>query len=145
MESDANMEISNGENKQEFCPVCLESPVTETTKCQHKFCCPCLNAWLAENSSCPLCRSELNSLNKEQDNYMYNYPFAIEPLDFTPSGSMNFSRIDTYINLRAVSEPAVEPVARFGRNNISAVVRPYPEEFRGAPYIQVHIPSISTS
>lgn len=163
MESDANMEISNDETKQDICPVCLEAPVSETTKCQHKFCSPCLNAWLAEKSSCPLCRSELvnagASARTNDNNFIYTVPWAIVPEDPIYRPLSNFSRIDTTeLNLRFrrysefISQPAepdgsfiyepIEPVVSPEQNNMSVTVPPYPEEFRGMPYTQVHIPSL---
>ena len=150
MESDANMEISNDETKQDICPVCLEAPVSETTKCQHKFCSPCLNAWLAEKSSCPLCRSELisagTSARTNDNDFIYTIPWAIQPEDPPYWRLSNFSRIDRIpeLDIRFRSDSFVlEPLFRPEYNNISVVVPRYPEEFRGMPYIQVDIPSVS--
>lgn len=48
------------------CPICLEI-ITEKknikkTICGHKFCKECINEWMEQEESCPLCRKELKSV-----------------------------------------------------------------------------------
>jgi hypothetical protein len=43
------------------CPICFDNiKNTITTKCNHTFCNSCLQIWLKNNDSCPLCRDILN-------------------------------------------------------------------------------------
>lgn len=85
------------------CPICLETLILDTqkiTKCQHTFCVSCLDKWLMENHTCPMCQTELNEPGVKKNNldtqqYIYNIPWATWPDDIMiPSGSMNYSRID---------------------------------------------------
>lgn len=50
----------------ERCPICLESfiekeNICRTNLCKHNFCKPCLQTWLKENTSCPLCQGNLET------------------------------------------------------------------------------------
>jgi hypothetical protein len=47
--------------KEEMCPICLESvnEPRKTEKCNHTFCSLCLEKWLSENKTCPLCIQRL--------------------------------------------------------------------------------------
>ena len=64
----------------DICPVCLEDLDEEsdiiTTKCNHKFHKECLNKWQEDNSSCPMCRSDI--LNE----YIINEFIVKHPLYF---------------------------------------------------------------
>ena len=100
------MSESETTNNSPQCPICLEAllPNTEkTTTCSHKFCTSCLDKWLAENHTCPMCRTELNepgAKNNLDSHHIYTIPWAIRPVDTRPSGSMNYSRINTIPPLR---------------------------------------------
>ncbi len=53
-------------NPDERCPICLESFIKKentcrTNLCKHNFCKPCLETWLKENTSCPLCQGNLET------------------------------------------------------------------------------------
>jgi hypothetical protein len=141
MEQNKNESKSNGETKQENCPVCLENPATKTTKCEHKFCSPCLDAWSAANNSCPLCRSKLNNsfIARSDDNYSLDYLSAING---------NYSRIDTIPDLEIRFHPDLfveEPFRNapiFNTNNLSVVIPRWPAELRGT-YVRLEFPSIS--
>lgn len=39
------------------CPVCYERKVNRTTPCNHGFCSECVQDWVKDKSSCPMCRS----------------------------------------------------------------------------------------
>jgi hypothetical protein len=43
------------------CPICLENPVNKTTACSHHFCEECIDSWMREHSTCPLCRANINN------------------------------------------------------------------------------------
>ena len=54
----------NDENEETSCSICIEH-LDETTKiltCSHQFHEKCINEWLEENSTCPLCRDEIPGL-----------------------------------------------------------------------------------
>ena len=88
------------------CPICRELITThKITKCQHTFCGSCLDKWLAENHTCPMCRTELNepdvkTNNLDSQQYIYTYHWAIRPGDMRPNADHNFSRIDRIPEIR---------------------------------------------
>ena len=46
--------------KPEPCPICLHDKLDfRRTQCNHIFCSPCLEQWLAKHSSCPLCKRQI--------------------------------------------------------------------------------------
>ena len=62
------------------CPICFDNiKNTITTKCNHIFCNSCLNKWLDNNNSCPLCRTIIRGdvnmppLQAVQFRVIYNY------------------------------------------------------------------------
>ncbi|XP_050547469.1 E3 ubiquitin-protein ligase NRDP1-like isoform X6 [Daktulosphaira vitifoliae] len=47
------------------CPICtntLREPI-HTTTCGHEFCKGCIDRWLQDKSTCPICRSSIDSSN----------------------------------------------------------------------------------
>lgn len=44
------------------CPICWET-ITDhkTIECKHKMCTKCLDKWLEENNSCPICRKKIQN------------------------------------------------------------------------------------
>jgi hypothetical protein len=126
---------------------------SKTTKCQHKFCSPCLNAWLAEKTSCPICRSELvsagTSARTNNNDFIYTIQWTIVPEDPIYMPRSNYSRIDTIpdFDLRFHQDSFVEepftnaPV--FNTNNVSVVIPRWPDEFRDTQYVSLGFPSIS--
>ena len=51
------------------CPCCLDEidqDTLEVTECNHRFHQACLQRWLEENNTCPLCRHELQH-DEEED------------------------------------------------------------------------------
>ncbi len=53
------------------CPICLENISNkETTTCNHDFCKGCIDKWLEDHSSCPLCR---HTLKEEQNMFRINF------------------------------------------------------------------------
>ena len=44
------------------CPICWET-ITDhkTTECNHMMCAKCLDKWLEENNSCPICRKKIQN------------------------------------------------------------------------------------
>jgi hypothetical protein len=66
-------------NEEDTCRICLEclnltEKLRKTKKCNHIFCSPCIEKWLEENKSCPLCNTELstNEENKNSTNQQNN-------------------------------------------------------------------------
>lgn len=52
------------------CPICLNQMTLETsvsTICNHQYCEACLNTWLENHHTCPLCRAEIED-DDEDDN-----------------------------------------------------------------------------
>ena len=50
-------------NEEYICSICQENNnVLRETKCKHKFCLECINEWVKENKTCPLCMQELQEL-----------------------------------------------------------------------------------
>lgn len=49
----------------EECPICL-NPILKPMKtvCSHYFCSTCLNVWITDHTTCPLCRQNLESKKK---------------------------------------------------------------------------------
>ena len=66
------------------CTICLLQYTEETkkaTECQHIFHQECIDRWLQENNSCPLCRTCLqqhtrSTIDEEVPNTNYDYGFA---------------------------------------------------------------------
>ena len=59
-----NENTINIKEELDNCPICFEKVdnYQKIIKCQHKFCNNCLQKWLLENNStCPICRIELNN------------------------------------------------------------------------------------
>ena len=59
-----NENTINIKEQLDNCPICLEivDNYQKIIKCEHKFCNNCLKKWLLENNStCPICRIELNN------------------------------------------------------------------------------------
>ncbi|KAG8682238.1 hypothetical protein FRC09_016904 [Ceratobasidium sp. 395] len=51
------------------CAICYEVYVApQLTPCGHTACAPCLKQWLATNSSCPMCRTQVDRSRKPTDN-----------------------------------------------------------------------------
>ena len=69
---------------QSECTICLLQYTEETkkaTECQHIFHQECIDRWLQENNSCPLCRTCLqqhtrSTIDEEVPNTNYGYGFA---------------------------------------------------------------------
>ena len=58
-------EMEKDEFDQSMCPICLEEfpedvTAVRTLECQHRFHAACVDAWLQENESCPLCRADVD-------------------------------------------------------------------------------------
>ncbi len=60
------------------CPICQETTQnTKTTSCQHTFCASCLDKWLAENNTCPMCRTQIREPTRGAGNtsgLTFNHP-----------------------------------------------------------------------
>ncbi|KAL7069610.1 hypothetical protein ACQ4LE_010942 [Meloidogyne hapla] len=77
----------NNENKLE-CSICLLEfgigDIVQMTKCNHLFHNDCIQPWFYENSTCPICRKDLNKIKEEIDekenmemiNPIFNCPFS---------------------------------------------------------------------
>jgi E3 ubiquitin-protein ligase SHPRH len=52
-------------NADEACPICLETISNKESykiiKCRHIFCKECINTWLKDNVSCPMCKNDLTN------------------------------------------------------------------------------------
>ena len=64
-----NEDLINDELKCIICTQAFQSPVTIT--CKHSFCFSCIDTWIKQNASCPICRhpldmqSQFNKLTSE--------------------------------------------------------------------------------
>ena len=48
----------------EICSICLNNFNNKiSTTCLHFFCKECIRKWLLKNNTCPMCRSNINKLN----------------------------------------------------------------------------------
>ena len=48
---------------EEDCPICGDKfEIVRRTSCNHDFCFNCLNEWVKENNTCPICSTELKEL-----------------------------------------------------------------------------------
>ena len=51
--------------KEETCPICLEEwknrSIYQTHRCRHEFCQPCLETWIQDHKTCPMCHQDLDS------------------------------------------------------------------------------------
>jgi len=125
------------------CPICLTNITDDDTKkitqCKHTFHDECLNRWLHDNNSCPLCRTQINVIVHEPTHnvplqFWFNLdhnlaipfvsiPFALYPENNTPAGLGNFSRINnlnrTINDYNFSIEPEVhQPSGRQNRSRI---------------------------
>ena len=56
----------------ENCPICLNEMTLETsvsTMCNHQYCETCLNTWLENHNTCPLCRYEIHEDDPVDSDY----------------------------------------------------------------------------
>ncbi len=54
----------------ENCPICLNEMNLDTqtsTQCRHQFCENCLNTWLENHNTCPLCRYVIYEMEDNED------------------------------------------------------------------------------
>ena len=100
------MTIKNKDNKSSKfihydCPICLGIINDKyTTQCGHNFCKHCLDEWLINHTTCPMCRTKLKINNMHQ--YLLSGSTGFSRIDnehnnmqqYLPSGSINFSRMD---------------------------------------------------
>ena len=63
------------------CAICLK-PMSETimTKCKHKFCKNCLNKWLDQKNTCPMCRTK-DPCNRGQEDLPEENDLDVEDFD----------------------------------------------------------------
>jgi len=47
------------------CPICLTNSDVVSTSCTHTFCNDCIEQWLNQHSSCPICRQECSIIPPE--------------------------------------------------------------------------------
>ena len=71
----------------EDCPICMETLDTNVivTHCAHKFHSNCLMEWNRQNTTCPLCRTELGSTGEEvkrEEQKGENIPRLENPLNY---------------------------------------------------------------
>ena len=69
------------------CPICLDNVlsalyVRQVNKCRHEFCGPCIEKWLKENKTCPICKVnveeiESNEISSENTNTIMQSIFNI--------------------------------------------------------------------
>ena len=60
------------------CPICMDffekSNITTTT-CGHQFCCNCVDLWEEQNSSCPMCRTQMKKIKKKNNVVLINHNY----------------------------------------------------------------------
>uniref|UniRef100_A0A6C0HWG6 RING-type domain-containing protein n=1 Tax=viral metagenome TaxID=1070528 RepID=A0A6C0HWG6_9ZZZZ len=82
--NDDNISLKSLDNS--YCSVCLSSLINDISKlsCNHSFHEKCINEWLKEKNTCPLCRSSIirpnldvlpiiNNIRRHNNNQRYNY------------------------------------------------------------------------
>lgn len=68
------------------CSICLEYINNKSdiviTKCNHKFCFPCIILYIKTNNTCPLCRKLLsNNISIDPEIYKINYEIIIHQIN----------------------------------------------------------------
>lgn len=66
-EVSTKIEISE-EESEDICTICLEllsskENMRKINICEHKFCSECIEKWFEENKTCPLCKTDLDSVD----------------------------------------------------------------------------------
>ena len=62
--------LSESKEQNEKCPICMDNLKTKNltiTKCGHKFCHTCLDAYSCKNNKCPICRSDMETKTKNRE------------------------------------------------------------------------------
>jgi len=55
-------QITKNKIKETICDICYETKeLTLIGKCKHQFCCACIDTWLNNNNTCPMCRKKVQS------------------------------------------------------------------------------------
>lgn len=59
----------------EECPICFDSIRYPScvNPCNHMFCEPCINRWLATKQNCPVCRTTCSKYTEEPNKCITNY------------------------------------------------------------------------
>jgi hypothetical protein len=61
------------ESDNESCPICYTREAITKTSCGHMFCNDCLNEWLTNHVTCPMCRSiHIENSQNEQCDYIFD-------------------------------------------------------------------------
>ena len=70
--------LKNPEPAECECPICQETTqAPKTTSCQHTFCALCLDKWLMNNHTCPMCRTQIRDptdVERLGFNLTFNHP-----------------------------------------------------------------------
>lgn len=48
------------ESTDDECIICMERKSDVLLSCAHSFCCPCIEQWKVQNSSCPVCQEAID-------------------------------------------------------------------------------------
>lgn len=54
---------SNEEEDSGLCTICLENMIQIKLPCNHFFCEQCINKWIKDYNTCPLCRGNIDKIN----------------------------------------------------------------------------------
>ena len=81
------------------CPICLQDvsddKITKTT-CDHSFCSDCLNTWLENKHTCPMCRNLLRQPSENNNNGMGLHIDTQLVIDYGSfNHSTHFENVDT--------------------------------------------------
>ena len=63
--------LSHSIDIKNFCVICLDNYSENDIKklyCNHIYCKNCINKWLQENNTCPICRIDISTNNNENEN-----------------------------------------------------------------------------
>ncbi|XP_011497514.1 PREDICTED: E3 ubiquitin-protein ligase RNF181-like [Ceratosolen solmsi marchali] len=75
-------EYTDNSGRREQCPVCIKDfekgIIIKSLPCKHFFHKECIEPWLHKTNSCPLCRYELLTDDKDYENYKQEKKRAVE-------------------------------------------------------------------
>ncbi|NXC63530.1 TOPRS ligase, partial [Aleadryas rufinucha] len=93
------------------CPICEDSwkNVASALPCRHRFCLGCILRWAQRNPSCPLCRTQIETIRfSEQDEWDYVQLVITSPAE-SPEARSQAGRSPDHLDEDSVHGPEVPP------------------------------------